>query len=457
MLDYYLIGDDNRVSPENISKKVWKSANKKSVQLGGAANVANNLIGLGLSPVLISVVGRDYESNKFKEIVDDANIKNHLITDTRRVLTTKVRICNEQESLLRLDFEQDNLLDKDSENGVIESVKSLITPNSVVVISDYVKGSVTHDLIGTLLSLKSKKKLTILADTKDSNLRKFDGIDCLKINLHEAIAYNKLDVNTIPESEFEEFYKYTESKIDVKHLIITLGKYGIITRISGEIKIYNRYKIDNDVDTLSVAGSGDVVMAKIAESFALEKNLDLALDETQEVATYLTKIFGTSSVNYLQPNFVKTNVHIYQKDLHRNKVHKRIGFTNGCFDLTHCGHIEFLIQCKKDCDYLIVGLNSDASVREIKGVGRPIVSQEFRKRFLDAINCVDEVIIFDEITPIQLIKTIKPDVIFKGGDYKENEIVGHDFVKSYGGDIRVLNRFFDVSTTKIVNSFKSSI
>jgi rfaE bifunctional protein nucleotidyltransferase chain/domain len=96
-------------------------------------------------------------------------------------------------------------------------------------------------------------------------------------------------------------------------------------------------------------------------------------------------------------------------------------------------------------------------VREIKGVGRPIVSQEFRKRFLDAINCVDEVIIFDEITPIQLIKTIKPDVIFKGGDYKENEIVGHDFVKSYGGDIRVLNRFFDVSTTKIVNSFKSSI
>lgn len=412
ILDIYKYGITKRISPEAPVPIVTNIETKYVA--GGAANVAANLASLGVNTALYGACGSDQEQSELRRVLASAKLKDHrVLAFANKQTITKTRIISDNQHMLRLDHDCDF-----SDTDACE--RNLISHRDydAIIISDYNKGTVSNprkliEHIRCPIYVDPKKSFdnyygAWLIKPNEKEFRQFVG-DFVDINHLVALARESLETNNI------------------NNMLVTLGKDGMVL-----INKYEHHIINSSAQQVcDVTGAGDTAMA----SFVYEFNRTGSLIDAANLANHMAGIAVSKIGNYIANiNDIAT----YNK--------KKIVFTNGCFDILHVGHIEYLKKSKELGDYLIVGLNSDNSVREIKGPDRPINNQEARKKVLEALSFVDKVIIFDNPSSYDLIKSIKPDVITKGGDYTFDTVVGNDLA-----EVVVIPFVEGYSTTSIIN------
>jgi D-beta-D-heptose 7-phosphate kinase/D-beta-D-heptose 1-phosphate adenosyltransferase len=459
MLDRYLWGDVKRISPE-APVPVFH-IKRRSIVPGGAGSVVLNIIGLGASVTLLGVIGRDENGSTLKRLLEDRRIESILIEDKNRPTITKTRVLAKGQQLLRIDDENNIVLDESSKAGIIENAAKEIHQCAAVIFSDYGKGIFdTQGLTEALIDAANGADVPVIIDPKGKNWERYSGAACLTPNTAEfehAVGASLGDDNALIDA-----MQTARSKYRLSNLLVTRGPLGMC--LIGEDD-EPRFIPSIAREVYDVSGAGDTVIATLAVGVASGQSyLDAACLAnvaagvvvgklgTQPISTLeLKAAVGMSgeriggSVNQKAHSLAAATVQVQAW----KALDQKIVFTNGCFDLLHPGHIQLLNEAKRCGERLIVGLNSDESVRRLKGVKRPILSETDRAAILGALDCVDLVIIFEEDTPIKLIETLEPDVLVKGSDYRPERVVGKEFVESYGGKVHLVPVVEGYSTTRL--------
>tara|TARA_Y100001935_G_C17311238_1_gene516451 strand:+ start:4892 stop:6274 length:1383 start_codon:yes stop_codon:yes gene_type:complete len=447
MLDEYGYCDVSRISPEapvSIAK-----IKKTEHRLGGAANVAANLAMLGESVSLLGLHGNDQEAKAVKKLIKDFKI-NDLTLKTNDVTTKKTRLLSNGQQIIRIDSENSSA-NADLKKQILQYAKKQIRKHKTIVISDY--GKSMQFCISELVAYCNSLGKTVMVDPKSKDFSIYKGADLVKPNLKEfciATGIEKPTKELILSSALK-----LKKKFNFKSLLVTMGEGGMVYIKDKQNIIFSNAKTEEVFD---ITGAGDTVLATLCSSQNKGYSMRKSIEYSSKAASVVIKKMGTSFVSW-DEIFKKQNankIHNSIKDLipivdDRRAKGKRIVFTNGCFDILHSGHIKCLEESKDEKDFLIVGLNSDRSVRNLKGNKRPINSLHDRMRVLSSLQVVDAVIAFKEKTPINLIKKIKPDVVTKGGDYKKEEVVGYEFLKTYGGIVKIVSLLAGKSTSSIIN------
>ena len=431
MIDHYLWGSCDRISPEAPVQVV--NVKKESSVLGGAGNVINNLVALGSVVDVISVVGNDSVANELKSLLEKIDVPtSNLVVENNRKTSKKSRLIASQQQVLRYDMESIDDINENSHKQIIQTLEKNIDKYSSIILSDYGKGVLTTNLTKEIIKIANKNNIKVLVDPKGKDYSKYKGSYTLTPNKKEAMEATNIDIKD--ESSLIEALKSLKTQCELEVSLITLSEQGIAI-FDDELTI----KPTVAREVYDVTGAGDTVIASIA--FALGNNLDIkdaiyfanlaagvvvgkigsattTLDEIYEYEYSLHKSNSTSHIKTFDE--IKT----LSSKLHNQG--KKIVFTNGCFDILHVGHVKYLEVAKSYGDVLILGLNADSSVRKLKGPTRPINTQDDRAYILASLESVDYVVIFEEETPYELIKLIKPHVLVKGGDYEGKEVVGQD-------------------------------
>jgi len=449
ILDQYIFGSTGRISPEAPVPVVKKEL--VEYRLGGAANVARNLASLNVTTTVLVPSSYNESRSKLLQLLKNASIQTLNLDTTSIDLSVKCRVISQAQQILRIDSEplcakHDTLLHS-------KQVHSLLPNYDMLIISDYMKGVVgdCRDLICKAKELDVK----VLVDSKNRNLNLFERSWLIKINLNEF------------ESSFgrsPNMQDLTSRAIEVKksllldNLVVTLGPKGMLLVDSDNAtKLLPSYA----KSVYDVTGAGDTVLATIAACSDWGLPLEAACDIASYSASIVISRLGTDTITFedLQPLRNKNiprdpiaNSDYSIETIAKEKLAgKSIVFTNGCFDILHPGHLYYLQEAKRLGDLLVVGLNSDESVRRLKGSKRPINNLSHRTCMLNSLSCVDFIIPFPEDTPFQLIQKIQPNVIVKGGDYTAGQIIGAQYVESYGGSAVIIPFLDGYSTTQIVN------
>lgn len=431
MIDHYLWGSCDRISPEAPVQVV--NVKKESSVLGGAGNVINNLVTLGSVVDVISVIGNDSVANELKSLLEKIDVPtSNLVVENNRKTSKKSRLIASQQQVLRYDMESIDDINENSHKQIIQTLEKNIDKYSSIILSDYGKGVLTTNLTKEIIKIANKNSIKVLVDPKGKDYSKYKGSYTLTPNKKEAMEATNIDIKD--ENSLIEALKSLKIQCELEVSLITLSEQGIAI-FDDELTI----KPTVAREVYDVTGAGDTVIASIA--FALGNNLDIkdsiyfanlaagvvvgkigsattTLDEIYEYEYSLHKSNSTSHIKTFDE--IKTLA---------SKLHsqgKKIVFTNGCFDILHVGHVKYLEVAKSYGDVLILGLNADSSVKKLKGPTRPINTQDDRAYILASLESVDYVVIFEEETPYELIKLIKPHVLVKGGDYEGKEVVGQD-------------------------------
>tara|TARA_Y100000590_G_scaffold18922_1_gene22452 strand:- start:1303 stop:2787 length:1485 start_codon:yes stop_codon:yes gene_type:complete len=453
MLDKYIIGNTNRISPEGPIPVL--DITKEVKMLGGVGNVVRNLSTLAIETYLVSLLGEDSISKEVEEKLDKINVYKNVVKDNSRPTITKTRFISNNQQILRVDKEKKVPISKKIENKIFKASKEKILKADAVIISDYNKGLLTENILKKILSFSKKHKKPVILDPKSTNFEKYKGVTIITPNIKELelVTNKKLD----NDSKIIKVAKELVSKFNFDHLLVTMGKRGMIL-VSKKKK--NIIKLDAEAkEVFDVSGAGDTVLSFIAAGIASSLNIESVVKIANIAAGIVVNKTGTS-VAHLSEMLISANKGAYHLskvvELHeaekvvkfwQNKKEK-IGFTNGCFDYVHPGHISLFQQAKKKCSKLIVAVNSDSSIKKIKGPSRPKQKLNTRLQVLNSIPSIDLIIVFSDETPISIIKKIKPNLLVKGSDYKENQIIGAKEVKKFGGSIL---------RAKLINNFSSSI
>ena len=449
ILDRYISGSVDRVSPE-APVPVLKPSGEE-IRLGGAANVALNLSSLGSNATIIGVTGKDASSTQVIKLLQKNNIKKALSKSDHPTIS-KLRILASQQQLIRIDNEEE-FSETDWQSSLSHYKKHIsYKKNKVLIISDYGKGTLKN--IPLIIREAKKTKKIILVDPKGDDFSKYKSADIITPNLNE---FERVVGKINKESEITKKGKELIKSLRLNSLLITRGSDGMTLLNKTKEKIIREDFPTEARDVFDVSGAGDTVIASIAAGLAGGFTISESIRFANIAAGIVVGKSGTATVNQselvpylgLSESFVTSNeIKGYSKDLHERS--KKIVFTNGCFDILHAGHVEYLAAAKELGDKLIVAINTDRSVRKLKGSSRPINTLAHRAKVLASLQCVDKVVFFDEETPIKLIKTIKPDVLVKGGDYKINKIVGYEEVVKSGGKVMTIPLVKGISTTKII-------
>ena len=450
MLDKYLSGSINRISPEAPVPVLNPSS--EEIRLGGAANVALNLSSLGVKTTLLGVTGKDDDSEK---IIDLLKLNKIRFSLRRSVVPTisKTRLLSSQQQLLRID-EEEKFSDADWKACLSQFLKLVNQDNNkVFVLSDYGKGTLMDTKL-IIRRAKAKGKI-ILIDPKGKDFSKYVGADLITPNLNE---FMEVVGKIASEKELTKKGKNLIKSLKLKALLITRGPDGMTLLENKNNKIKRTDFPTQARDVFDVSGAGDTVIASVASGLAADFTLEESIRLANIAAGIVVGKLGTASVylDEIRPHYEKRIPYLNLEgarslvELFRER-NQKIVFTNGCFDILHAGHVEYLEAAKSKGDKLIVGINSDRSVSQLKGSKRPINKLIHRAKVLGSLRCVDEVVMFDEETPIKLIKSLKPDFLVKGGDYKVQDIVGYDVVSKYGGSVITIPLIKGLSTTKILN------
>ena len=455
MLDNYIIGNTNRISPEGPIPVL--DIVKEVKMLGGVGNVVRNLSTLATETHLVSLLGNDLMSNEVEKKLNIINVNKDLVRDSNRPTITKSRYISNNQQILRVDKEKTDFIDKKIENKIFNYSKKRILKTDVVIISDYNKGLITKNLLKRIVSFANKNKKPVIIDPKSTDFDKYKGATIVTPNIKELELVAKKKLNS--DKEIINISKKLIFKFNFKHLLITMGKSGMML-ISKNNK--NVIKFDAEAkEVFDVSGAGDTVIASIAAALSTGFDISSAVKLANVAAGIVVGKSGTATASLLEiePYFSYEDSLYNLNEIQKHssmlkKRNRRIIFTNGCFDILHAGHVHYLEQAKKLGDELVVGLNSDSSVKNLKGEDRPINNLDQRAKVLSSLECVDKIVSFSEATPIKLIKAIKPDVIVKGGDYKVKDVVGHKEVESWGGKVRIIPLIPGLSTTKIIRKFK---
>ncbi|HEY7495266.1 MAG TPA: D-glycero-beta-D-manno-heptose-7-phosphate kinase [Candidatus Tectomicrobia bacterium] len=458
MCDVYLWGTVERISYE-APVPVFECQGQQYI-LGGAANVAANLRALGCEVCLLGVVGVDAAGRRVRELLQAQGMDNTwLLEDTSRPTTEKTRLMAHQQQMLRLDQESQAPLAPHLIAQALQHGKTLMAEVDGVLCSDYAKGVCTAPLLEPLFAMAGAVGHPIVVDPKVQDFALYRGATVLTPNMAEVerASGHKVESPEALVQAVEGLLRHSQAQA----MLVTRGKDGMSLFHPPRVPVHIPARAREVYD---VTGAGDTVVA----AFSMALLSGLSLEEAARLANIAASIvvakLGTAVATpeelrlALREDSTADGRKVLPPDelvmllqYHRQKG-ERIVFTNGCFDLLHIGHIQYLQHARALGDRLVVGLNDDASVRQLKGAGRPLTPQAERARILAALACVDYVTIFGEPTPLALIKLVRPDVLVKGGDYTPETVVGRDEVEAYGGTVHIVPYVSGVSTTAIVNS-----
>lgn len=463
MLDRFVYGQVDRISPE-APIPVLRFQRELSM-LGGAGNVVRNLISLKQKADLVAVVGADNPGFEIAKMLStDESITSHLLTDKNRPTTLKTRYIAGVQQMLRSDHERADPMDKALEEQAGLRLRLALPNCAIVILSDYAKGVLTPKIIQDTINLAHQFGKMVVIDPKTRNYDMYRGADVITPNrkeLSEAVGWPIKSVEDAVKASLELIEKYSFGAVLAK-----LGGDGVCLVRKGEEP---QHFAATAKEVYDVSGAGDTVIATFATALAANMPMEQAACLANEAGSIVVGKIGTATVTIeelvrglrqFEANTADAKMMGANKALESVERWRRqglsIGFTNGCFDLLHPGHISLLQQARAACDRLVVGLNSDASVKRLKGETRPVQNENARSTVLSSLSMVDLVVIFDEDTPLELIKTLRPDVLVKGADYAKDQVVGGKEVESWGGQIVLANLVDGQSTTRTIARMKSS-
>ena len=454
ILDRYVHGETTRISPEAPVPVVL--VRKTEERPGGAGNVALNIARLGMRASLVGLTGDDFAANTLERELVNAGVSCTFSRQKDFPTITKLRVISQHQQLLRLDYE--------GPTGQIDSVslfelfKLNLDQASIVVLSDYAKGSLAN--IKEFISECNKHGKKVLVDPKGNDFSRYKGASLLTPNLKEfeSVVGNCRDLNVL----VNEGRKLCSS-LSLEALLVTRGENGMTLIPAAEDATHLAAEA---LEVFDVTGAGDTVIATMAAALASGYDFVRATRLANRAAGLVVAKLGAASITVEELNdYHNTRARVKSGILSESDLpditrqikarDETIVLTNGCFDIIHAGHVSYLRQARELGDHLIVAVNDDDSVQRLKGKGRPINSLSHRMTVLSALESVDWVIPFTEDTPERLISLIKPDVLVKGGDYKEDNIAGAKFVRKHGGDVKIIPFINDCSSSRIINKAKS--
>jgi D-beta-D-heptose 7-phosphate kinase/D-beta-D-heptose 1-phosphate adenosyltransferase len=461
MLDRSVWGDVDRISPE-APVPVLRSVRTTNAP-GGAANVAMNLVGLGVKVTQAGFWGNDAEMRELSGLLSASGVDCSGMVMSGHTTISKTRIVSRNQQLLRLDVENAEPHPAEEQQALLERSLAAVTAADAVILSDYAKGALSSELCRAVIAEARERRIPVLVDPKGQDFYKYAGATTICPNLQELALATGIDRRNL--GELLSAAQGLVSRLNIDYMTVTMSEKGMRILYSDSFLHFpTRAR-----EVFDVTGAGDTVVATLAASLAAGLEAEAAVTLANLAAGIVVGKTGTSPIsrNELVAEFTaSTQMRGPDKilDLDRLLIRmaewrangNRIVFTNGCFDILHVGHITLLEQCRDFGDKVIIGLNSDASVRKLKGPSRPVVGETERARVLAALGSTDAVVIFDEPTPLELILALRPDVLVKGGDYVASTIVGADEVTSWGGRVEIVPTVDGVSTTNTIRKLGSN-
>ena len=462
MLDRYLWGAVERISTEAPVPVVL--IDHETECAGGAANVAANLVGLGINTRLIGCVGSDENGTRLKRAVNELGIDTRgLLHSETHPTIAKTRILGGHQQMLRLDREKRTpYSDKDMQTLLRIVHQQLAERPAIILLSDYAKGVLTSELCQAVIVEAKRLGIPVLVDPKGRDYRKYHGATALTPNKRETAEACHVDVHDT--AALLDAAAHLRRNLQLDFIAVTRGDEGISLIEEGlclHIPATARQVFD-------VSGAGDTVIATLAAGLATGLNRQEALHLANLAAGVVVGKVGTAPIKrdelWHELSLESTTAQadkVCRLDALLARIAtwrasgQRVVFTNGCFDLLHAGHVTYLEQARKLGDRLVLGLNTDRSVSALKGPSRPVIHEQDRARVLAALEAIDAVILFDEDTPLDLINAIKPDVLVKGDDYTEDQVVGAKEVKSWGGSIALVPVVPGRSSSNIIGKLAS--
>jgi D-beta-D-heptose 7-phosphate kinase/D-beta-D-heptose 1-phosphate adenosyltransferase len=460
MLDEYLWGEVERISPEAPVAVV--DVRRESRTLGGAGNVVNNLVALGAQVEVLGLVGDDPAAEVLRSELSRLGVGvAGLMTDRERRTSRKTRVMGESQQMVRIDRETRAPAPPALVAAARDYLRAGLAGVQAVVLSDYAKGVLTPALLHEIISQGKARRLPVVVDPKGRDYAAYAGATLLTPNRKEA----ELAVGR-PLTRREDLLKAgarLREKLALEHLLITLGPEGMLLFLKDGAAVHLPTQAREVFD---VSGAGDTVSALMALGLASFKDPVLAAKLANLAAGVVVGKVGTAPVfrAELERELGRRETGLAAKILsgpalaltvaHLKSQGKRIVFTNGCFDLLHGGHIQFLEDSRRQGDVLVVALDSDASVKRVKGEGRPVIGAAARQRILAALAAVDYVTVFDSPELPQLLNTLKPDVLTKGSNYPEARVAGREIVAAYGGAVKLLPVTEPVSVSELIQRIR---
>jgi len=450
MIDVNYYCTTNRRAPE-ADIPVYRVI-KTDYILGGAANVAKNLKNLNCNITMVSVVGNDIMGGKIIDLFNKYNINNKIFIDNMRNTTQKNRLFYNNDIVTRYDVEDTFDINNMIENEIFDYIVSLKDINAVII-SDYDKGIISLSLCTRIIEYMNKNNIYTFVDPKIKNYRKYINCFCFKPNLHEAMTISK-------SSDLTNIFNYIFENIKCTNLILTDGGNGMY--LNSPTNIIKHNKIINLID---VTGAGDTVLCVLVYIYLKEKNMQLATNIANYIGGISVQVIGNYNIEiddidryYIDNNKMNGKlIYDYMIDnicnIKKLSEDKKIVFTNGCFDIIHSAHLKLLKFAKSQGDILVVGLNSDESIRTLKGPSRPINDVNERSELLANLDIVDYIVVFDEMTPLNIIKLLKPNILVKGSDYNKDNVIG----KEYVDEVILFDFIKNKSSSIVINKIKTNL
>lgn len=457
MLDRFIYGDVERISPEAPIPVL--RIGREAAMLGGAGNVVRNLVALAATPAFVAVVGDDQAGRDITRLVGDhAEVDPCMVVENGRQTTIKTRFFAGGQQLLRADADTSPMLSESTRTTLVNDALSMMAGAKVLVLSDYGKGVLAPETLAALIAKATAEGKHVVVDPKGSDYSRYRGATLATPNRKELAEATQMPVDS--DDAIVAAARHVIESCGIGNILVTRSQDGM-TLVTGDHQIHHLPAAAQEV--FDVSGAGDTVIAAMAAALAAEASLLDAARLANIAAGIVVAKIGTA-VAYtadLVAALRHDDIHsaeakILTLETARDRMAQwrrknyRIGFTNGCFDLLHPGHVSLLAQARSACDRLIVGLNSDASVQRLKGPTRPVQAEMARSTVLASLASVDAVVIFDEDTPLKVIDTLRPDVLVKGADYTVATVVGADIVQSYGGKVFLADLSAGFSTTATI-------
>jgi D-beta-D-heptose 7-phosphate kinase / D-beta-D-heptose 1-phosphate adenosyltransferase len=457
MVDRFVYGEVARVSPEAPIPVMARTG--ESIMLGAAGNVARNVAALGGVAALVGVVGADAPAHEAARLLGlEAGVEGALVTDPSRPTTVKTRFVSGGQQLLRVDDEEIAAVSGESEQTLVRALGSAAGGAGAILLSDYGKGVVTPAVIAACLAAARANSAMLIVDSKARSFEHYGAADIIKPNALELARATDLPTET--DADIEAALARAFELCGCGAILVTRSSKGLSFARRGE-PVRHMKGVRREV--FDTSGAGDTALAALGLALAAGADLEAAAELALLASGVAVTKAGTAVVTPAEMIEAELSAHrapveakIATVERMRAEIARwrelglTVGFTNGCFDILHRGHVAYLAQARSWCDRLIVGLNSDASVRALKGEGRPFNDLESRALVLAGLGSVDLVVPFDQETPIELIDAARPDVLVKGADYTVEGVVGHELVQGYGGVVKLAAIIEGFSTTAAI-------
>ena len=455
MLDAYIWGEVSRVSPEAPIPVVHIT--QRTFAPGGAANVAMNLAGLGATVTLAGLRGCDEEGDRLEQLLRAAGVQPRLVKRSEIGTTSKTRVMGGHQQMLRLDEECLVTSPNESEGELLATVNAAVDDVDGVVLSDYAKGTLSTTLCREVIAKARARAIPVFVGPKRRDFSPYAGATVICPNRQE-LSFALGSPENVSEL-FEQAHNLARN-LFCPYLLVTMGEKGIAILRDGEA----RHVPAQAKQVFDVSGAGDTVLATVAVAILSGLDIDIAAELANVAAGIVVGKVGTVPIQeheLVAAISARTAQALEKKILSRQQLREAVAgwrsngesivFANGCFDLLHSGHLALLEAGRREGSRLLVAINSDESMRRLKGSGRPVVPERERAMLIAALQVVDAVTVFEEDTPLECIMELRPDVIVKGGDYSESQVVGHREVKTWNGRVKIVPLVPGKSTSELIS------